>query len=67
MRWLHHLFYVFSDADSESDVESFEYEKIDRRDHLKFSKLEWGTKTPEFENFNKNVPYRLQMTREFQI
>ena len=42
MRWLHHPFYVFWDVDSESDIENFEFEKIDRTGHLKILELQWG-------------------------
>ena len=41
--------------------------KIDRMGHLKFLKLQWGTKTSNIEDFNKKGSYRVQMTRGFQI
>ena len=70
MRWLHHtpaIFYVFWNADSESDIENLEFEKEWPNGPLKFLQLQWENKKPNFNNFNKKRSYRLQMTRGFQI
>ena len=59
-------FYVFWDADSESDIENFEFEKRPH-DPFEICKTTMSTRKPKFENFNKKGSYRLQMTRGFQI
>ena len=51
MRWLHHPFYVFVDADYESDIENLEVEKFDRTGHLKFWNYNGDQKIKKNQNF----------------
>ena len=46
-------FYAFWDAESESDIENFEFKKVDHTGHLKILKLQWMTKNSKFDSFNK--------------
>ena len=60
-------FYVFLNADSESDMEKLEFETNDHADNLKYLILQWGTQNSKLGTFNTKGSYSLKMSRGFQI